>query len=467
MIKRFIRRVLGLPAHAAQRVPRAHHALRREALSPAALKVCDAQEKELGGKKVGASPTGRATREPEGRLGVGGPGRQADGANAEMADSIPGAAPAGGVGAEAEGRSDSATAMPDPPTPPYPVSGSGSGEVEGSGSAPRRRWLRGLFGGGTLALEAALALRGAAPGLAANLALPGVEPLADPRTSRGHTIVDLGADELTVGRPHPMIDPRALAERLGAEAADPEVAVVLLDVVLGDGAHPDPAAELAPAIAAARAAGVPAVIVALVGTDLDPQGLDEQLERLEKAGARVFLDPDEAFAAAANGLSAVSALRAEAGLQNKDFRVEREPAAGHGPAPSGAEVDARQGSDPSFDASASATGPSSTVPPADSAPAPAPAATAPATPAPSSTLPSSFSSSDSSSGSAPGFPAPVPALPVPHDALAERPAVIDLGVEVFHASLLAQGAEALHVDWRPPAGGDERLAAILARLKGD
>lgn len=56
---------------------------------------------------------------------------------------------------------------------------------------------------------------------------------------------------------------------------------------------------------------------------------------------------------------------------------------------------------------------------------------------------------------------------MPLEALAERPAVIGLGVEVFHAGLLAQGAQAVHVDWRPPAGGDERLASILARLKGD
>jgi FdrA protein len=393
------------------------------------------EEKELGGKQAGASLTGRATREPE-------------------------------------GRSDSATAMPDPPTAPYPASGSGPGAVEDSGSAPRRRWLRGLFGGGTLALEAALALREAAQGLAANLALPGVEPLADPRTNRGHTIVDLGADELTVGRPHPMIDPRALAERLRAEAADPEVAVVLLDVVLGDGAHPDPAAELAPAIAAARAAGVPAAIVALVGTDLDPQGLDEQVERLQEAGARVFLDPDAAFAAAAAELAGETGSRTAARLRgDADLRVGQDRGAGH-----------RQSSSSSTPGSS----PSSGLPHAG------PAAASPFRPAPPSalpsssvagrptsddepvaekgiaaSLPSSFSSSDSSSGSAPGFPAPVPALPVPLDARAERPAGIDLGVEVFHASLLAQGAEALHVDWRPPAGGDERLAAILARLKGD
>ena len=66
--------------------------------------------------------------------------------------------------------------------------------------------------------------------------------------SGGHTFVDFGDDELTEGRAHPMIDPSLRTERLRREAADPEVGVVLLDVVLGYGAHPDPAAELAPAI---------------------------------------------------------------------------------------------------------------------------------------------------------------------------------------------------------------------------
>ena len=66
-----------------------------------------------------------------------------------------------------------------------------------------------------------------------------------PWKSREHTLVDLGDDDFTRGRPHPMIDHRLRNERLLAEAADPQVAVILLDVVLGYGAHPDPAAEMA------------------------------------------------------------------------------------------------------------------------------------------------------------------------------------------------------------------------------
>jgi FdrA protein len=100
----------------------------------------------------------------------------------------------------------------------------------------------------------------------------------------GSRLVDLGDDEFTAGRPHPMIDPAAVAERLAAEA--PATGVVLLDVVLGHGAHPDPAAVLAPAIAAARDGGA-AVVAALVGTTGDPQGLDRQARALTAAGAAV------------------------------------------------------------------------------------------------------------------------------------------------------------------------------------
>jgi len=104
-------------------------------------------------------------------------------------------------------------------------------------------------------------------------------------------MIDFGDDELTTGRPHPMIDQRLRLDRLAAEAADPATAVIMLDVVLGHGAHPDPAAEIGPAIAAARAArsgSELAVVVSLVGARSDPQGLTAQATALAAAGAHVF-----------------------------------------------------------------------------------------------------------------------------------------------------------------------------------
>jgi len=125
--------------------------------------------------------------------------------------------------------------------------------------------LRGLFSGGTLCAEAAVVA---------------AEQLPPSRLA----MTDFGDDEYTRGRAHPMIDPGLRLDALAAAGTDPDVGVVLLDVVLGHGAHPDPAADLAPAIAAAA---VP-VVVALVGTAADPQGLDRQAAALQAAGAHVF-----------------------------------------------------------------------------------------------------------------------------------------------------------------------------------
>ncbi|MEW9530344.1 FdrA family protein [Microbispora sp. NPDC049125] len=118
--------------------------------------------------------------------------------------------------------------------------------------------LRGLYSGGTLCTEAAL-------------------------VAGTGEFTDFGDDEYTRGRPHPMIDPALRLEAISAV----ESGVVLLDVVLGHGSDPDPSAWLAPAIAEAGARGV-AVVVALVGTDGDPQGLRAQAARLNEAGAAVF-----------------------------------------------------------------------------------------------------------------------------------------------------------------------------------
>jgi FdrA protein len=101
-------------------------------------------------------------------------------------------------------------------------------------------------------------------------------------------MIDFGEDELTAGRPHPMIDQRLRLERFAAEAADPATAVIMLDVVLGYGAHPDPADELAEAIADAKAGRELEVVISLIGTPTDPQGLVEQAAELASAGAHVF-----------------------------------------------------------------------------------------------------------------------------------------------------------------------------------
>jgi FdrA protein len=146
--------------------------------------------------------------------------------------------------------------------------------------------LRGLFVGGTLCDEARLIAVAAGRDVASNLGDGRSAERAHAAAggpAAGDMFVDFGADEFTSGRPHPMIDPSLRLQRLRADLADPQCAVILLDVVLGHGAHPDPAADLEPLL---RAATKP-VVVTVVGTRDDPQGTDETMRRLADAGAIV------------------------------------------------------------------------------------------------------------------------------------------------------------------------------------
>ncbi len=156
--------------------------------------------------------------------------------------------------------------------------------------------LRGLFAGGTLCDEAMVIATERLGPIWSNTPLrpdllvpPRAQPVpAAATTATRHIMIDFGDDELTTGRAHPMIDQSLRLERLAAEAADPDVAVVLLDVVLGHAAHPDPAAELGPAIAAARTRGDLTVVVSLIGAASDPQDPVRQAAALQAAGAHVF-----------------------------------------------------------------------------------------------------------------------------------------------------------------------------------
>lgn len=241
-----------------------------------------------------------------------------------------------------------------------------------------QRYLRGLFSGGTLAYEAQLVLREYLPAVYSNVPLSKELRLTDSLASQGHTLIDLGEDEFTVGRLHPMIDNDLRIRRLEKEAADPEVAVILLDVVLGYGAHPDPASELAPAIAQARRVAANAgryleVVTVVSGTDEDPQKMAGQVQALKEAGAVVETSND------------VAARRVGRLLRKLN------PA----------------------------------------------------------------------SQSAPSFPF----KEVDLSAIQKPLSAINVGLDSFVVSLTAQNAAVIHVDWRPPAGGNEKLMDILARMK--
>jgi FdrA protein len=155
--------------------------------------------------------------------------------------------------------------------------------------AASQRYVRGLFSGGTFCYEATLLLSELSADVHSNTPTQAAHELADVWQSKGHTLVDLGDDVFTRGRPHPMIDYRLRTERIVKEAEDAQTAVILLDVVLGYGSHPDPASELVPAINRARAAataqGRNIVFVGQIcGTAADPQDLARQARALGEAG---------------------------------------------------------------------------------------------------------------------------------------------------------------------------------------
>ena len=245
--------------------------------------------------------------------------------------------------------------------------------------APGQRYLRGLFSGGTLAYEALLVLEGYLPEVYSNVPMDKKYRLEDSLVSQEHTILDLGEDEFTVGRLHPMMDNDLRIRRLEMEAEDPQVAILLLDLVLGYGAHPDPASELAPAIKTAKASAQKAgrhleVITVASGTDEDPQDLNAQIQQMEEVGARVFTSNDEATSYAGR---MAAALNQEAGEAEDPL----------------SEVDL--------------------------------------------------------------------------EALTRPMTAINVGLETFTESLNDQGAGVIQVDWRPPAGGNEKLMGILERMKGN
>jgi len=239
-------------------------------------------------------------------------------------------------------------------------------------------YIRGLYSGGTLAYEALLILEYYLPEVYSNAPINKEFKMENSLVSKGHTVVDLGEDEFTVGRLHPMMDHELRIKRLEQEAEDPETAVILLDVVLGHGSHPDPASELGPAIQKAIKTAKKdkrhlEVLTILSGTDSDPQDIKEQEKILSDSGALVFLSSDEAVRYAGMLLRQLG-TQTEAG--DEYFQ----------------EVDLE-------------------------------------------TLSGDF-------------------------------AAINVGLESFTESLKIQEARVIQVDWKPAAGGDSDLMALLEKMKG-
>ncbi len=247
------------------------------------------------------------------------------------------------------------------------LSTSESDPVSDLPSPSEARYLRALYSGGTLAVELLLAMQSTLSPLFSNIPLSDDQQMADVWQSDGHVVIDLGEDAFTQGRLHPMMDNDLRLRRLRQEAEDPETGLIALDVVLGEGAHLDPASELAPAIAEVKQSrpSLPIAIL-LVGTDQDPQDLTAQQAQFEEAGAVVVRTSAEMVA-----------------LINQMLPASASPVA----------------------------------------------------------------------------------TPTDIAAFGDSLSAINVGLESFADSIVSQGGAAVQVDWRPPAGGNEKLMALLAKMK--
>lgn len=159
----------------------------------------------------------------------------------------------------------------------------------------RQKYIRGLYSGGTLTYEAMLLGKDELGTINSNIKMDGTTLLINFEKSYGHTFLDMGDDYFTDGRPHPMIDPRLRLQRMESEIEDPEVAVILFDILLGYGSHEDPAGALLPAIKKAKLRGQSITFIATIcGTDGDFQGLEIQRSKLEDLGVIVMNSNAEA-----------------------------------------------------------------------------------------------------------------------------------------------------------------------------
>lgn len=158
---------------------------------------------------------------------------------------------------------------------------------------PEQKYVRGLYAGGTLTYEAMLIMRDIIGDTWSNTPLKKNLMLEDVKVSKENTVIDMGDDEFTNGRPHPMIDTRLRVERIRKEASDPEVAVILLDCVIGYGSHEDPAGALQKVVGEAREIAKKdgrhlTFVASVCGTENDLQVRSEQEEKLRSAGILVM-----------------------------------------------------------------------------------------------------------------------------------------------------------------------------------
>ncbi|MCR8846378.1 acyl-CoA synthetase FdrA [Paenibacillus sp. SC116] len=157
---------------------------------------------------------------------------------------------------------------------------------------PEQKYIRGLFCGGTLCDEAMYIAMEKFEDVYSNIQKNPDYKLKDLNVSKAHTFLDLGDDDFTNGKPHPMIDPSNRIARLMQEAKDPSVGVIVMDFILGFGSHEDPVGVMLPAIIEAKQLAEKEgrhleILGYVLGTDQDNPKLEDQVNRLMEAGVTI------------------------------------------------------------------------------------------------------------------------------------------------------------------------------------
>ncbi|MBQ1531116.1 MAG: hypothetical protein IIZ57_03125 [Solobacterium sp.] len=160
------------------------------------------------------------------------------------------------------------------------------------GMAPEQKYVRAAYTGGTYLDEGMRTMWDAAGGIWSNAPLSPEWKLADGEASKGHTAIDYGEEEFTLGRPHPAIDAGIRRPAILKEAADPETAVIVLDFILTPPGHMDPCGFVVPDIKKAQEiakarGGKIAFVASVLGTTADWQDICKQEEELREAGVYV------------------------------------------------------------------------------------------------------------------------------------------------------------------------------------
>lgn len=152
-----------------------------------------------------------------------------------------------------------------------------------------QKYLRGLFSGGTFASQSLFVFKNYGIEVYSNIPIKPELKLKNSMKLEKNSIIDLGEDEFTFARPHPMIDYGLRNKFIEEESKDKEVSVLLLDIVLGYGSNLNPSADIMPYIKKAfKNNPYLTIVVGVTGTDMDPQNKKELISSLKKEGVFVF-----------------------------------------------------------------------------------------------------------------------------------------------------------------------------------